>query len=90
MSAFYVGQRVRIVGAGRSKHLIGTEARVVRWRDDAYAGGGVVYSGWELDVFNRYGVPFVAYPHQIEPIVDDGRKVVEWSDCLWQPEGVAA
>ncbi len=22
---------------------------------------------------------------QMEPIQDDGRKVVDWSECLWQP-----
>lgn len=91
MATFYVGQRVRIVGAGASLFLIGTEARIVRWSDRAFCRQREeVYSGWILDVQAVDGAPFCARPEWIEPIVDDGRKVIEWSECLWQPEGIAA
>lgn len=30
---------------------------------------------------------FTPMPEQLEPIVDDGRKVVAWEDCLWSPTG---
>ena len=30
-------------------------------------------------------VRFTPMPEQLEPIIDDGRKVVAWSECLWNP-----
>jgi hypothetical protein len=85
VSAFYVGQRVRVV-----RVYTPTTARV-GWE-------GVVN---ELGCFDKRDRPAIGvtingdpdwcFPADfLEPIVDDGRKVVSWSDCLWQPEGVAA
>ncbi|ALN79483.1 hypothetical protein LA76x_1326 [Lysobacter antibioticus] len=31
-----------------------------------------------------------AYSWQLEPARYDGMQPVDWSECLWQPEGVAA
>lgn len=84
---FYVGQRVRVVNAGRSVHLIGQEARIVRWRDRAYCGKrGVYYTGWQTTLTNVMGRPFVAEVGWLEPILDPGREVIGWEECLWQPE----
>jgi hypothetical protein len=32
-------------------------------------------------------IRFTPMPEQLEPIIDDGRKVIAWEDCLWSPTG---
>jgi hypothetical protein len=35
--------------------------------------------------FRTDTICFTPRPDQLEPIIDDGRKVVAWSECLWNP-----
>lgn len=87
MSRFYVGQRVRIVGAGESKFLIGKEAIIRAIDVMAYSRAkGGWYVGHETDAINHAGVTFVGYPYQLEPITDPGRELVSWESCAWKPE----
>lgn len=99
MSAFYVGQRVRIVAnldGGDTDDCIGLEGVIIgdfatyNMRDDDDPSGPEFWTGWQVDVPASGSDFLVCGEGELEPIVDDGRKVVEWSDCLWQPEGVAA
>jgi hypothetical protein len=86
MSAFFVGQRVRIVAAHTYHPMVGVEAVIV-------SGPHTVQGrfAWELSVhvperpFARF-----AEPWQLEPVIPDGMKPARWEDCVWQPEGVAA
>lgn len=87
MKRLYVGCRVRVVAlfTKNTAATVGLEGRVN-----------------ELDCKNRLGRPgFVGvtigsddswcfHPDKLEPIQDPGHQVVEWSECLWQPEGIAA
>ena len=87
MSAFYVGQRVRIVGdASRwdpeCREANGREGRINHLLDaDGLYG-----------VTDSAGVDWDCAPYILEPIVDDGRQVISWADMagLWTPEEVAA
>ncbi|MGN6094236.1 MAG: hypothetical protein ACTHOL_17945 [Luteibacter jiangsuensis] len=91
MAKFYVGQRVRIIGATLSKFLIGTEATITALNVPANGTYGVYY-GHATDAINAYGVAFVGKPHELEPITDPGREVLSWADerCVWRPSGVEA
>ena len=89
MAAFFVGQRVRIVGAFDYPELIGQEGTVKATaapfvtRSTGRPGIGVHVA---LDC-GRY----LAYlPEWLEPLTPEGWQVTEWSKCLWQPEGIAA
>lgn len=89
MAKFFVGQRVKLVRArtetGRMN--LGCVATIVALGDDL------------LDKFNNPAEAFIDYDNgaksavmlwQIEPIQYDGMQPVEWSECLWQPEGISA
>jgi hypothetical protein len=90
MSAFYVGQRVRIVADydGTTAVRVGTEA-VVSDVGPVRGESGRLYD-WGLYVPD-YGT-VVVDSDEIEPIVDDGRQVISWADMadLWTPEQVTA
>lgn len=85
MTTFYVGQRVRIVRATLNPHLLGTEARIVGPYRKGKNSTLPAWSGWPLDVRGSSGKRIVATEDCIEPILYDGNKTVEWSECLWQP-----
>ncbi len=90
MSRFYVGQRVRFVRAATTAGLanLGREAVIVALgalpclnRDTGANYIGEVrlqYEGGHTAIVNR---------DQIEPLTPDGWQPIEWSACLWQPEG---
>lgn len=81
MATFYVGQRVRIVRTTHSinNFLIGRETVV-----SGFNGRGDVLT--PLNGEALYGSGF--NPSHLEPIQYDGNKVIEWSECLWQPEHI--
>lgn len=89
MATFRVGQRVRIkvvadndCAAACRRHL-GKEAIVL--------GFSLFYENrYKLNLIADDGQHVYAFGHALEPIVDDGRKVVSWSECLWQPNKVSA
>lgn len=95
MSAFYVGQRVRLVRPTRGEY--GQTGTIVDFL--CVPAGTLTRDFIETSIdcdclvyWDDYsdGIPACQHTSQLEPIVDDGRKVVSWSDCLWQPEGIAA
>lgn len=92
MATFYVGQRVRFAKAETMFGLPfeGMECRVTKAITHALNPhtGEVFDADYRIDF--DCGQALAVFGRQLEPIVDDGRKVVEWSDCLWQPEGIAA
>lgn len=87
MTTFFVGQRVRIVGATLSTFLIGTETTVVAIDVPGYSPGLGKYTGVVTGAMNIFGVPFVALPDQIEPLTDSNT-LVSWESMrdLWVPE----
>lgn len=102
MTTFYVGQRVRIKYSKGWPELAGTEGTIVWAVDELHEPTGV-HMEWAVapDVWGgvlsprpgRFGDGcFGASSDQLEPILYDGNKTVEWSECLWQPnrQGVPA
>lgn len=85
MTTFYVGQRVKIVDATRSKFLIGTETTVTALNVTAKGEHGP-YVGTRTSAINMDGICFIAKEGWLEPIQYDGNKAVSWEECLWQPE----
>lgn len=87
MAQFFVGQRVRIVGATLSTFLIGTETTVVAIDVPAYSTRLGKYTGVATAAMNICGVPFVALPDQLEPITNSNT-LVSWESMrdLWVPE----
>jgi hypothetical protein len=89
MAAFYVGQRVRMVRPRHSQFIGDTGVIVALYEQTP----GLRYAH-NCDV--RWDKPapahFATYTHtdRLEPILPEGWQPVEWSECLWQPEGIAA
>jgi hypothetical protein len=90
MSTFRIGQRVRINCPRSPRHGLETVVTRLGVKGRDFGGAGFIgievalkcsTPGWPLCVYER---------HELVPIIDDGRKVVEWSECLWKPEGVSA
>lgn len=97
MARFYVGQRVR-----KTHNLppsdckippipCSSEGVIVRIRFGAK--GSETKSGAHLPVDIDCSVKFECSPitrsmpfWALEPIVDPGREVIAWSDCVWKPE----
>lgn len=83
MTTFYVGQRVRVVRTHWSlSYLRGSETVLTMFDGER----------WHTTLrMNDHGY-WIGAPECFEPILYDGNKTVEWSECLWQPErtGVAA
>ena len=87
MSRFYVGQRVRIVGTNKpvmAAHF-GKEGVIV-------SACPVYPASWDVSgaLFAADGVQCSWAEASLEPILYDGNQLVQWSECLWQPEGQAA
>lgn len=88
MKRLYVGCRVRVVNdpegdqemKGREGVVIAIEVATYDW-DKTPVRGVKVDLG---DIICR--APYWA----VRPIQDPGHQVVEWSECLWQPEGITA
>lgn len=79
MTRFFIGQRVRIVRTFHNPKYLGCEARIV---DSA------LFYDWT--VLLPDGSKWATKCEQLEPIQPEGMKPVEWSECLWQPNEVAA
>lgn len=80
MSKFFVGQRVRIVGAGSSKFLIGEETRINEISVRAYcAEAGEQYIGHRTEAVNASGRLFVARESWLEPILPEGSAPSEYT-----------
>jgi hypothetical protein len=99
MSAFRVGQRVRVVAVGdKPAGFLGMQGAITKQADRIWTSAGRFRSGYLLDISTRFadvdpdptsdGWGFFA--HELEPIQYDGMQPVSWESCLWQPEGVAA
>lgn len=90
MATFRVGQRVRLIRCFQKWHgiSVGTEAIIAGPIERALFGTLIGYplSIGGIIVTNGAGLHLLAAPDQLEPIVDDGRQVVSWSECLWMPE----
>jgi hypothetical protein len=78
VTKFFVGQRVRVVIAEQNKNLQGVETRIAGiCENDVY----------ETEFVGPIGMRMLGFGYQFEPIQYDGMQPVEWSECLWQPEG---
>lgn len=83
MSRFFVGQRVRLVAVRESLHpgwLIGAEGRITATKHR------LAQKPYDWIVTLDCGAVGAVLSMQIEPILPEGMKPVEWSKCLWQPE----
>jgi hypothetical protein len=95
MSAFKIGQRVRLARPLKPEFL-GQEGVITDF--DSAPKGTMPGTGRRLTIDCNCGVAWdkndgaVSWQHtdQLEPILYDGNQLVEWSECLWQPEGQAA
>jgi hypothetical protein len=103
MAKFYVGQRVKLARprVPENANAEGVITHIGVWaRGDTLPCGG--HAGSRFDCVVMFDRPvtdanfFRTDPHapclmsQLEPIQPEGWQPVEWSNCLWQPEGVAA
>lgn len=88
MSAFYVGQRVRIIGADNHPRLIGREGVIVSAEYDYFGmGHEVVVQGEESWFFD--GV-FHCNTYHLEPIAPPGLESLEEINALYEPSPVEA
>jgi hypothetical protein len=84
---FKVGDRARLKTCGSAYSMwVGKEITILArgtvcdWKISV-DGVGDTYEGRGINANSR----------QLEPIQKyDGNQIVEWSECLWQPEGIAA
>ena len=91
MATFYVGQRVRIVGAVLLPQFVGKEAVIASPLMAAkHRPTGREWCGHRLNVTgvgtHFAGARLCFAPDQLEPIQPEGHKTVEWNACLWRPE----
>lgn len=90
MAKFFVGQRVRVIRASCSPHLVGREAiiQAVEVRGKACTKGGLMeFIGVRTNLKNFRGTPHVAQLDNIEPIIPDGAKPGNWETLkdIWTP-----
>lgn len=74
MARFFVGQRVRIVGAEFAIHLIGAESVVLGLNESFLSthDGRLRHGYVRLDIRDGDGVQFFALPENLEPILPSG------------------
>lgn len=90
---YAIGTRVRIVKVdGQPKGYLGLQGVITSYEDRIYDVGKYV-PGYGLDISHKFPYPPFAngwgFMHdELEPILYDGNKLVEWEDCEWQPETV--
>lgn len=92
MARLYVGCLVRIARDfdGLSQPPVGSEGIIsdaLGWYEVGPEEGDEQMFGFEVDVGGDF---FICRPEELEPIVPEGRQVVGWSECLWQPQGEVA
>lgn len=93
MAMFFVGQRVRILVSSTGKE--GLEGRIWHTGISIRERTGEEFFAYFVDIdgFGRFdgcGRRWAYKGHELQPILPDGMQPVAWSECLWQPEGVAA
>lgn len=91
MRSYFVGQPVRIVFSPDPLSAnVGRECRIIGRDEDSYSDFVGHYSGWLLNVTNRYGFVVCARADWIEPIVPEGMQPVAWEDAadLWGQLGL--
>ena len=87
MSALRVGMRARVRWSLHFPKFEGRECVITAGPCVFYSPSRqAFYEGWDTDL----GPDFGPTSDQLEPILYDGNQLVEWSECLWQPEGQAA
>jgi hypothetical protein len=95
MATFYVGQRVRVVGADVSKFLIGRETRVTGQLTLGRGKNDTSFYGYPTDLRNWCDCVFIARPEFLEPILPDGHRACDDDfkrdlDKLLERQGLAA
>ena len=89
MAKFYVGQKVRIVSVfmtGIADRYVGKETVITSLPQPYENIFGYVWMGYGVDLDPLFNPK----EESLEPIQYEGMQPAEWSECLWQPEGVAA
>lgn len=99
MATFFVGQRVRKVRGENSIGATGVVEGFDHQRSDKYimkvqltssATVSGEYLSFTISRAIGPGESGWARPDDWEAIQYDGMQPAEWSECLWQPEGVSA
>jgi len=99
MATFYVGQRVRYVraigpsisGLRRDPVIVPIgEQGTVRYVGEIRAGDFGLYIEFDNYRSTHYTGYFTVLTSMVEPLQPEGWQVTDWSECLWQPEGIAA
>ncbi|WND79412.1 hypothetical protein [Lysobacter capsici] len=105
MATFFVGQRVRKargIDAGNTGTIVGfvgfwgDKGPFERLKDWDWRQGCDVDVCWDKAGLCTSGYRHAAgecihcHTDDLEPLIPDGMQPVVWSECLWQPEGVAA
>jgi len=99
MAKFFVGQKVRILWSHGWPELAGQEGRIVGTGvyhpRSPHAGKQcwlVAPDSWGSctapKISSNGGNEFGAMDTQLEPIIPEGMKPVEWEDCEWQPDEI--
>ena len=91
MAKFYVGQRVKLVYDVEAS--CGVEGRIVEFvffKKGTESRSGDILP-WDADCTVQYdddGEYYTESTHRLEPIVDDGRRVISWEEMkdLWTPK----
>jgi hypothetical protein len=94
MSAFYVGQRVRIRYARNPNfsHLEACEGVVTHcgpWKDGDTLPTGMLCDGIADFMIICAGVHGTCVADQLEPIIDPGHEVTTWEACGFHPSEFA-
>jgi hypothetical protein len=89
MSRLSIGQSVRFTRVEDESDTDCDELRAVG-EVGMVVGAGRYFSddpsaGYDCIVLLPSYGEYCAWDWQLEPIIDPGREVVEWSACLWQP-----
>lgn len=89
MTAFYVGQRVRVVGCchpQRWGYCLGREAVVEDLECPTSSGPAIAVHILGVGSIRDDGRRFAFLQSHLEPIIDHGHEVTTWDECVWKPE----
>ena len=95
MSRFFVGQRVKCVRKhtacscakkkkGAFRNPIGIECVVSGTLSHPSAGFNA-HCDFDTSVCVG-GMNYMVPSHCLEPLIDPGREVIAWADCVWKPD----
>lgn len=95
MSAFYIGQRVRIVRTDKCPEALQREATVIGSLREALLKDGHTYFGYEISVdgigrFSPRGNWYCFPAEYLEPIIPPGLESLAEINALYEPEPVSA